>query len=63
MYLDGTHLLCEILAHTVDETSTHIGSYLRSGIGGDIYRAMGGKTKRAMLSEPNCVGSADSSVS
>ena len=26
-------------------------------------KTMGGKTKRAMLSEPNCVGSADSSVS
>lgn len=28
-----------------------------------FFEAMGGKTKRAMLSEPNCVGSADGSVS
>ena len=34
----GPHLLCQILADTVDKSAPHIGGNLRTGIGGDIYR-------------------------
>ena len=36
MHLDGSHLLCEVLAYAVDKAAAHIGGNLRAGIGGDI---------------------------
>ena len=36
MHLDSAHLLCEILAYAIDETSAYIGGNLCAGIGGDI---------------------------